>query len=48
MYKLGFKKAEKPEIKLPTSIGLLKKKKQRIPEKKSASALLTMLKLLTV
>ena len=28
MYRLGFKKAEEPEIKLPTSIGLYKKKKK--------------------
>ena len=31
MFKLGFKKAEEPEIKLPTSIGSLKK--QRSSEK---------------
>ena len=48
MFKLYFKKAEEPEIKLPTLVGSQKNK--GIPEKKlkSTSALLTMLKLLTV
>ena len=39
-------KAEEPEIKLPTSVGLLKK--QESSKKKSISALLTMPKPLTV
>ena len=42
----GFKKAEEPEIKLPTSIGSLKK--QENARKTSTSALLTMPKPLTV
>ena len=42
----GFKKAEEPEIKLPKSVGSLKKLKSF--RKTSASALLTMLKSLTV
>ena len=46
IFKLDFRKAEEPEIKLPTSVGSSKSK--RVPEKKSASALLTMPKLLTV
>ena len=40
----GFKKAEGPEIKLPTSAG--SSKKQESSRKTSISALLTMLKLL--
>ena len=36
----GFKKAEEPEIKLPTSVGSLKK--QESSKKASISALLTM------
>ena len=46
MFKLDFKKAEEPEIKLPTSVG--SKKKQKNPRKTSTSASLTTLKLLTV
>ena len=42
----GFKKAEEPEIKLPTSAGL--SKKQESSRKTSISALLTMPKPLTV
>ena len=45
MFKLDLEKPEKPEIKLPTSVGSLKK---RVPEKKSTSALLTTPKPLTV
>jgi len=40
MFKLDLEKAEKPEIKLLTSIGSLKK--QETPQKTSTSALLTM------
>ena len=46
MFKLVLEKAEKPEIKLPTSAG--SSKKQESSKKKSTSALLTMLKPLTV
>ena len=46
MLKLDFEKAEEPEIKLPTSIGSLKK--QESSRKTSISALLTMPKPLTV
>ena len=46
MFKLVLEKAEEPEIKLPTSVGSLKK--QESSRKTSISALLTMLKLLTV
>ena len=46
MFKLVFKKSEKPEIKLPTSAGPLKK--QASSRKSSTSALLTMPKPLTV
>ena len=46
MFKLDLKKAEEPEIKLPTSIGSLKK--QEISRKTSISALLTKPKPLTV
>ena len=42
----GFRKGEKPEIKLPTSAGSWKK--QESSRKTSISALLTMLKPLTV
>ena len=42
----GFKKAEKPEIKLPTSAG--SSKKQKSSRKTSISALLTMPKPLTM
>ena len=42
----GFRKAEEPEIKLPTSVGSWKK--QESSRKTSISALLTMLKPLTV
>ena len=40
MYKLDLEKAEEPEIKLPTSVGSLKK--QESFRKTSISALLTM------
>ena len=46
MYKLNLEKAEGSEIKLPTSVGLLKKKESS--RKTSTSALLTMPKPLTV
>ena len=46
MFKLDLEKAEEPEIKLPTSIGSLKK--QESSRKTSTSALLTMPKPLTV
>ena len=46
MFKLDLQKAEEPEIKLPTSVGLWKK--QESSRKTSTSALLTMLKPLTV
>ena len=46
MFKLDFKKAEEPEIKLPTSVGI--SKKQQSSRKTSISALLTMPKPLTV
>ena len=44
MFELGFEKAEEPEIKLPTSIGWLKKQESS----RKTSALLTMPKPLTV
>ena len=46
MFKLDLEKAEEPEIKLPTSSGLWKKKENS--RKTSISALLTMPKPLTV
>ena len=46
MFKLDSEKAEEPEIKLPTSVGSLKK--QESSRKTSTSALLTMPKPLTV
>ena len=46
MFKLVLEKAEEPEIKFPTSIGLLKK--QESSRKTSTSALLTISKPLTV
>ena len=46
MFKLVLEKAEEPEIKLPTSVGL--SKKQESSKKTSISALLTMPKPLTV
>ena len=46
MFKLDLEKAEEPEIKLPTSVGSSKKQESFI--KTSISALLTMLKHLTV
>ena len=46
MFKLILEKAEEPEIKLPTSVGSLKK--QEGSRKTSTSALLTMPKPLTV
>ena len=47
MFKLDLEKAEEPEIKLPTSVGSLKKKESS-RKKKSISALLTTPKPLTV
>ena len=44
MFKLDLEKAEEPEIKLPTSVGSLKKQESS----KKTSALLTMPKPLTV
>ena len=46
MFKLVLEKADESEIKLPTSVGSLKK--QKSSRKTSTSALLTMPKLLTV
>ena len=46
MFKLDLEKAEEPEIKLPTSVGSLKKQKNS--RETSTSALLTMPKPLTV
>ena len=46
MFKLDLEKAEEPEVKLPTSVGSLKK--QEKSRKTSTSALLTMSKPLTV
>jgi len=46
MFKLDLKKAEEPEIKLPTSVGSLKR--QESSRKISSSALSTMPKPLTV
>ena len=46
MFKLDLEKAEEPEIKLPTSVG--SSKKQESSRKTAISALLTMLKPLTV
>ena len=46
MFNLVLEKAEEPEIKLPTSVG--SSKKQESSRKTSTSALLTMLKPLTV
>ena len=46
MFKLDLEKAEEPEIKLPASVGSLKK--QESFRKTSTSALLTMPKSLTV
>ena len=46
MFKLDLEKVEEPEVKLPTSIGSLKK--QESSRKTSTSALLTMPKPLTV
>ena len=46
MFKLVFEKAEEPEIKLPTSAG--HRKRKRVPEKTSISALLTMPKLVWI
>ena len=46
MYKLGFKEAEKPEIKLPTFVGSWRK--QGSSKKTSTYASLTMLKTLTM
>ena len=44
----GFRKAEEPEIKLPTSIGSSKKQESSRKKKKFISALLTIAKPLTV
>ena len=46
MLKLVFEKSEEPQIKWPTSAGSSINK--GVPEKKSASALLTISKMLTV
>ena len=46
MYEVDLEKAEEPEIELPTSAGTLKK--QESSRKTSTSALLAMLKPLTV
>ena len=46
MVKLDLEKAEEPEIKLPTSVG--SSKEQENSRKKSTSASVTALKLLTV
>ena len=46
IFKLDFKKAEEPEVKLPTSVG--SSKKQQSSRKTSTFALLTMPKPLTV
>ena len=46
MFKLDLEKAEEPEIKLPTSVGL--SKNQETFRKTTTSALLTMPKSLTV
>ena len=46
MFKLVLEKAEEPDIKLPTSVGL--SNKQKSSRKTSISALLTMPKPLTV
>ena len=46
MFKLDLEKAEEPQVKLPTSVGSLKK--QESSRKTSTSALLTMPKPLTV
>ena len=46
MFKPDFEKAQEPQSKLPTSVGSLKK--QESSRKTSTSALLTMLKPLTV
>ena len=46
MYKLGLEKAEEPETKLPKTAGSLKK--QEVSKKTTISALLVMLKPLTV
>ena len=46
MFKLDLKKAEEPDIKLPTSVG--SSKKQERPRKTSTSALLTMPEPLTM
>jgi len=46
MFKLDLEKEEEPEIKLPTSVGSLKK--QKSSRKTSTSVLLTMPKPLTV
>ena len=45
IFKLDFKKAEEPEVKLPTSVG--SSKKQQSSRKTSTFALLTMPKPLT-
>ena len=45
MFKLVLEKAEEPEIKLPTSVGL--SKKQESSRKSSTSVLFTIAKLLT-
>ena len=47
MFKVDLEKSEEPEIKLPTSVGSLKKQ-ERVSEKTSTSALLTNPKPLTL
>ena len=47
MFKVDLQKAQKPDIKLPTSVGSLKKKKGN-SRKTSTSSSLTTLKSLTV
>ena len=48
MFQLDLEKADEPEIKLPTSIGSLKKQERKTSRKTSTSALLTMPKPLTL
>ena len=44
MFKLDLEKAEEPKIKLPKSVGSLKKQERKTSRKASTSALLTMTK----
>ena len=48
MFKLDLEKAEEPDIKLPTSVGSLKKQERKTSRKTATSALLTTPKHLTV